>query len=76
MDERKFIEKLQGRAREQEYTMRAVPFPHLFTFVAKWLSYHPWRLLVPLAFILTAFFRLVIGPAYTNLILGFFRWWS
>lgn len=74
MDERKFIEKLQSRAREQEQLVKTVPFPGFFTFVIKWFSYHPWRLLVPLAFALSIVFRLVFGPMYVTFILAIFRW--
>lgn len=74
MDERKFIEQLHIRAKEQEMLVKTVPFPSFFGFIVKWLSYHPWRLLIPLAFILTIIFRLVVGPEYTNIILAIFRW--
>lgn len=74
MDERKFVEQLQDRAREQEQLVKSVPFPGVFAFVIKWLSFHPWRLLIPLAFLLTLIFRLIIGPNYTNIILTIFRW--
>lgn len=74
MDERKFIEQLQNRAKEQEQLVKAVPFPSFFGFVIRWLSFHPWRLLIPLAFVLTIIFRLALGPNYTNVILAIFRW--
>ncbi len=74
MDERKFIEQLQIRAKEQEQLVRTVPFPSFFAFIIKWLSFHPWRLLIPLAFMLTIVFRLIFGPGYTNIILAIFRW--
>lgn len=74
MDERKFVEQLQARAREQEQLVKTVPFPVFFGFVIKWLSFHPWRLLIPLAFILTILFRLMFGPDYTDMILAVFKW--
>lgn len=76
MNEREFIKKLQARATEQEQIVRTVPFPGIFGFVVRWFSYHPWRLLIPFAFILTIFFRLLIGPAYTTFVLAIFRWFS
>ncbi len=74
MDERKFIEQLQSRAHEQEMLVKTVPFPSFFGFVIKWLSYHPWRLLIPLAFIVTIILRIVFGPAYTDVVLAIFKW--
>lgn len=74
MDERKFIEKLQARAQEQEQLVRTVPFPGFFGFVARWFSYHPWRFLIPLSFIISILLRLVFGPGYTTFILAIIRW--
>ncbi|MBP7832840.1 MAG: hypothetical protein KA035_03660 [Candidatus Levybacteria bacterium] len=74
MDERKFIEQLQLRAKQQESLIKTVPFPFVFVFVVRWLSYHPWRLLIPLAFLLTFLFRVILGPAYTDVVLAIFKW--
>lgn len=74
MDEREFLQQLQNRAKEQERAMHAVPFPKLFTFIAEWLSNHPWRFLIPLAFIISVLLRNIIGSAYTDKVLAFFRW--
>ena len=73
MNEREFIYLLSEKAREQERAMKAVPFPKIFSFVAQWLSVHPWRFLIPLAFILTLLFRLILGGHYTDFILWIFR---
>ena len=73
MNEREFIYLLQQRAREQESAMHKVPFPKIFAFVAQWLSVHPWRFLIPLAFLLTLLFRWVLGAHYTDFILWIFR---
>ncbi len=70
MNEREFILKLQERAREQEQAIAKIPF---FSFVVKWLSVHPWRYLIPLAFILTLLLRFIFGSAYTDNILYLFR---
>lgn len=70
MNEHEFILKLQERAREQEQALTTVPF---FAFVVKWLSVHPWRYLIPLAFLLTLFLRWIFGSSYTNDILYLFR---
>lgn len=70
MNEREFLLKLQERARDQEQAIATVPF---FSFVAKWLSVHPWRYLIPLAFLLTLLFRWILGSNYTDMILRLFR---
>ena len=70
MNEREFILKLQERAREQEQALTTIPF---FAFVAKWLSRHPWRYLIPLAFLLTLLLRWIYGSTYTDNILHLFR---
>jgi len=73
MNEREFIYLLQQRAREQERAMKEVPFPKVFSFVVQWLSVHPWRFLIPLAFLLTFLFRAIFGGNYTDFILWVFR---
>lgn len=70
MNEREFLFKLQERAREQEQAIATIPF---FAFVAKWLSVHPWRYLIPLAFLVTLLFRWILGSNYTDFILGLFK---
>lgn len=70
MNEREFLQQLQKRAREQEQAIATIPF---FAFVAKWLSNHPWRYLIPLAFIVSLLLRGLIGSHYTDLILKLFR---
>jgi hypothetical protein len=73
MNEREFLYLLQERAREQERAMKAVPFPKIFAFIAQWLSVHPWRFLIPLAFIISLIFRGFLGSNYTDFILRLFR---
>jgi hypothetical protein len=73
MQERDFVQLLQERARAQKKELEAVPFPKLFSFVLVWLSDHPWRFLIPLAFIISLVLRGVIGHEYTNFVLGIFR---
>lgn len=73
MNEREFLLTLQDRAREQERAMKAVPFPKVFSFVIEWLSNHPWRFLIPLAFLISLLLRGIIGPEYTESILRLFR---
>ncbi len=73
MDESEFILKLQERARTQEKIVKDMPLSKVFSAVSLWLGRHPYRILVPLAFILTLLFRGVLGPKYTDFVLYIFR---
>jgi len=73
MQERDFVQLLQNRAREQKKALDAVPYPKFFSFVLVWLSDHPWRFLIPLAFIISLILRGIIGNEYTNFVLWVFR---
>lgn len=73
MKQSDFVILLQKRAREQKKEMEAVPFPKIFSFVIEWLSDHPWRFLIPLAFLISLLLRGTIGIGYTNFVLWIFR---
>ncbi|HSX08811.1 MAG TPA: hypothetical protein VLF93_01535 [Candidatus Saccharimonadales bacterium] len=73
MKQSDFVAILQERARAQKKAMDAVPFPRIFAFVIEWLSDHPWRFLIPLAFLISLVLRGIIGPNYTNIVLQIFR---
>jgi hypothetical protein len=73
MKQRDFVAILQERARAQKKAMDAIPFPRVFAFVIEWLSDHPWRFLIPLAFLISLLLRAIIGHAYTNVVLQIFR---
>jgi len=73
MQERDFVQLLQERAREQKKAIEQVPFPKFFAFAIVWLSDHPWRYLIPLAFIVSLVLRGIIGYEYTNFVLALFR---
>lgn len=73
MKERDFVQLLQERAREQKRALDQVPFPKFFAFVIVWLSDHPWRFLIPLAFVISLLLRGIIGYEYTNFVLWVFR---
>jgi hypothetical protein len=73
MDENEFILKLQARAREQEQVVRDMPLSKVFSTVSLWLGNHPWRIIIPLAFLLTLLFRGVFGGDYTDFVLALFR---
>jgi hypothetical protein len=73
MNEADFIQRLQERAAQQERAIHSSPFPAFFLFVSNVFGRHPWRLIIPFAFILTIFFRLIFGSEYTTFILFIFR---
>jgi hypothetical protein len=72
MNEREFLNTLQQRAKEQEKLMNDMVFPGVFKTVSSWLGNHPWRILIPLAFIFSILFHGLIGKAYDDLILRIF----
>ena len=74
MNENEFIVLLQKRAQEQEALISRIPLPGVFLRVIAWLGKHPWRLLIPLAFVISVFLHILFGSVYTNLILQIFRW--
>jgi len=73
MKEREFLEELQKRAREKERIIKGMPFPKFFEIASLWLGNHPWRYLIPLAFLTTLFLRKIFGPEYTTFVLSLFR---
>jgi hypothetical protein len=72
MNEQQFLKKLEERAREQERIIKGMFFPKLFTSVSFWLGNHPWRILIPLAFILTLIFHYSLGTRYDEFVLKIF----
>lgn len=72
MNEQKFLNKLQARAQEQEKIIKGMFLPRLFTSVSFWFGNHPWRILIPLAFILTLIFHNILGKRYDEFILKIF----
>ncbi len=72
MNEQQFLETLQKRAQEQEKIIKGMIFPQFFTSVSMWLGNHPWRILIPLAVILTLIFHGIWGKRYDEFILKIF----
>lgn len=72
MNEREFLTKLQQRAKEQEKIMNTPLFPGILKTVSTWLGNHPWRILIPLAFLLTLMLYTTFGKQYGDLILRIF----
>ena len=72
MNEREFLEKLEERAKEQEKLIKDIPLPKVFSSISFWFGNHPWRIIIPVAVILTAIFRLYFGKPYDDFILKIF----
>jgi len=72
MNEQQFLNKLSERAKEQEKVIKGMFLPRIFTSVNFWLGDHPWRILIPLAFILTLIFHYALGHRYDEFILKIF----
>lgn len=73
MNEAEFILKLQERAKEQEKIVRDMPFSKTFSTVSLWLGHHPYRILVPVAFLITLLLRGIFEGKYTDFILRIFK---
>lgn len=72
MNEQQFLNKLKARVKEQEKIIKGMFLPKLFVPVSFWFGNHPWRILIPLAFILTLIFHNFLGKRYDELILKIF----
>jgi hypothetical protein len=72
MNEHEFLQTLQERAKEQEKIINGVLFPRFFSLVSIWLGEHPWRILIPIAFIISLFLHFTIGRIYDTFILKIF----
>lgn len=72
MDEQQFLLKLEERANEQEKLIQNLRAPEAVFGISMWLGRHPWRLMIPFAFLLSLLFKLLFGNAYTETILWIF----
>ena len=72
MNEHAFIQQLQQRAKEQEKLIHDMPMHKVFASISFWFGNHPWRILVPLAIILTIILHLFFGKPYDDFILKIF----
>ena len=72
MNEREFLRELNKRAAEQEKVMQDMPFPHVFSTVSIWFGNHPWRILIPIAIVLSILFHFTGGTRYDTLVLKIF----
>jgi len=72
MNELEFLQKLEQRVQEQEKIIKDSSPLHIYYKTTVWLGRHPWRILIPLAFLITLFFRMIFGNQFYELILGIF----
>lgn len=72
MNEPEFLHTLEERAREQEKIIKTSSPLRIYATVSLWLGRHPWRILIPLAFLISLVLRLLFGPKFFSLILGIF----
>lgn len=72
MNEHEFLKTLEERAKEQEKIIKGMVLPHFFTSISFWLGNHPWKILIPIAFILTLIFHGLFGKTYDEFILKIF----
>lgn len=72
MDERDFLRKLEERATEQEKLIKQMPLRNVFVTSSLWLGEHPWRFMIPFAFLVTAVLRSLLGHRYYELVLAIF----
>lgn len=72
MKEHDFIKQLEQRAKEQEKIMKGMVMPKMFSTISIWFGNHPWRILIPLSFILSLIFHFGFGIHYDNIILRIF----
>ena len=72
MNEHDFLKTLEERAKEQEKIIKGMFLPKVFMSVSFWLGNHPWRILIPLAIIITLILHAVFGKRYDEFILKIF----
>ena len=72
MNEHEFLKALEKRAQEQEKIIKGMFLPKVFTSVSFWLGNHPWRILIPIAIIITLILHGVFGKSYDEFILKIF----
>jgi len=72
MNEHEFLKTLEERAKEQEKIIKRMVLPKVFTSISFWLGNHPWRILIPIAIVLTLIFHGLLGKRYDEFILKIF----
>jgi len=72
MNEHEFIKTLEQRAKEQEKIIKGMILPGMFAGISSWLGEHPWKILIPIAFIFTLILRSLFEKTYDEFILKIF----
>ncbi len=72
MNERTFLKELEKRMSEQEKIMKDMIFPDIFLRVSTLLGNHPWRILIPVAFVISLCLQLTLHKTYDDTILKIF----
>jgi hypothetical protein len=72
MNEHEFLKELEKRAQEQEKIIKGMFLPRVFESLSFWLGNHPWRILIPIAVVLTLIFHGLLGKRYDEFILKIF----
>lgn len=70
--ERSFIQELEGRAVEQQKLVQTELIPEWARGLGNWLAVNPWRVLVPIAGMGYAVWRIGYGIPFREFILGLF----
>lgn len=69
MKENEFLLELERRARENE---RLIKKSSVAFILSSWFGEHPWRILIPIAFLFSIFSRVIFGKTYFESILWIF----
>lgn len=69
MKESDFLLELERRARENESLIKKSGTAFMLSL---WFGEHPWRILIPLAFLFSIFSRVIFGKTYFEGVLFLF----
>ncbi|MBP9718899.1 MAG: hypothetical protein KBD46_00325 [Candidatus Levybacteria bacterium] len=72
MNESEFLIQLQKRATEQERLIKNSLYPQIFLQISNWFGKHPWRVLIPAAFLISLLLRFLFGHVYFEKVLYIF----
>ncbi len=72
MNESEFLQQLQKRAHEQERLIKNSLYPQIFLRISNWFGKHPWRVIIPIAFLISLLLWILLGHAYFEKILRIF----
>jgi hypothetical protein len=70
--EQEIKKKHQDRAYEQKSIMQRMILPGVFKQISIWFGEHPWRILIPIALLLSLSLHVIYQKSYDDLILKIF----